>query len=105
MTNTGTEKPSTAKTMMTRSVIVPAFQAAITPIGTATRMAKMMVAMASASVGSSRWPISLATGRLEKMEVPRSPESSAPTQLKNWMWSGSFRPRFSRIFSMSSGRA
>ena len=105
MTKTGTEKPSTAKTMRTRSVRVRAFHAAMTPIGTATRMAKMMVAVASASVGSSRWPISLVTGRLEKIEVPRSPDRTAPTQLKNWTWSGSFRPRRSRIFSMSSGCA
>ena len=83
MTNTGTEKPSTAKTMIRRSIQVCAFQAASTPMGTATTTAKMVVASDSISVGSSRCPISFATGRLEKIETPRLPENTLPTQIKN----------------------
>ena len=34
----------------------------------------------SASVGSTRWAISVVTGRLVKIEVPRSPCASAQSQ-------------------------
>src|SRR5882762_10033032 len=68
-TNTGTEKPITAKTMTTRSIHRPAFHAASTPIGIAAVIDTISVAMVSATVGSSRCWISLATGRLVKIEL------------------------------------
>jgi hypothetical protein len=64
---------------------VPAFQAAIVPIGTAIRIARTAVDSASDRVGSSRCPISLATGRLEKIEMPRSPCIRLHSQVPNWM--------------------
>ena len=70
--------------MTARSVNVPARQAAIIPNGTATSTANTMVATARARVGSRRWPISLVTGMLEKIETPRSPDSTLPIQVKNW---------------------
>ncbi len=52
--------------------------AAITPSGTATSTATISVHSVSDSVGSTRWPISCVTGRLVKIEVPRSPCSERP---------------------------
>src|SRR5580704_13637138 len=59
--------------MMARSIQVPAFHAATTPIGTATQTANTSVTTISESVGSIRCAIRLATGRLVKIDVPRSP--------------------------------
>ena len=91
--------------MMMRSVQVPAFQAAMTPIGTAMTTEKTRVAAARAKVGSRRCPMRCATGRSEKIETPRSPERIEPTQVKNWMWTGRSRPSWWRMRAMSSGRA
>ena len=99
------EKPATAKIMIARSTQVPAFQAATTPIGTATTTVMISVVSASIRVGSSRWPISLVTGRLEKIEMPRSPCSSDQTQVPNWMCSGWSRPSCARMRAMSAGLA
>ena len=85
MTKTGTEKPKTAITIVRRSIQEPAFQAASTPRGIETRTAMMMVVTESARVGSRRCLIRVATGRLEKIEMPRSPCSSCQTHLPNWM--------------------
>ena len=73
MIKIGTENPSTAKIITDRSIHVPDFHAARTPNGTATSTAKIIVVVASANVGSIRCPISLVTGTLEKMLMPRSP--------------------------------
>jgi hypothetical protein len=59
--------------MMARSIKVSACQAATTPIGTATQMAITSVTAISDRVGSTRWAIIAATGRLVKIDVPRSP--------------------------------
>ena len=79
-TNTGTEKPSTENAITARSSQVPALAAAITPRGTATAIDTTSVQSVSASVGSTRCAIKLVTGRLVKIEVPRSPCSSAHSQ-------------------------
>ena len=70
--------------MIARSIQVPCFQAAITPIGTATRTAKMIVVVASANVGSIRCSTIVPTEVLERIEVPRSPCSNRISQSKNW---------------------
>ncbi len=75
----------TAKTMTTRSTHRPAFHAASTPIGIAAVIDTISVAMVSATVGSSRCWISLATGRLVKIEMPRSPCKRRHTHSPNWM--------------------
>ena len=62
--------------MMTRSNQVPAFQAASTPIGTATMIENISVTIISDSVGSMRCAIMVVTGRLVKIERPRSACSS-----------------------------
>ena len=105
ITKMGTENPSTANTIVARSTNVPARHAANTPSGTATTMLRMMVATQSARVGSRRWPMSFATGRLEKIDTPRSPWASCPTQRANCTWMGWSRPSRARIFSMSAGLA
>ena len=73
----------TARTIEARSIELPALQAASTPSTSATGTAKASVASASESVGSRRWPISVATGVLEKIETPRSPDSTAVLQRRN----------------------
>ena len=102
---TGRENPSTAKTMTARSTQVPARQAATTPIGTASITANTMVQAVSVSVGSRRWPISLETGRLEKIEVPRSPRATCHSQIASCLCSGASSPSLWRMRSMSSGEA
>ena len=86
------EKPNTAKTMMRRSIQVPAFQAATTPIGTATAIARISVTTISDSVGSMRCAISSVTGRLVKIEVPRSPCRMRQTQLAELDQEGPVEP-------------
>ncbi len=66
----------TANTMTTRSTSLWAFQAASTPIGIARHTATSSVERVSASVGSIRWAIKRVTGRLEKIETPKSPWAS-----------------------------
>jgi len=51
---------------------------------------------------SLRWLISLATGSLEKIEMPRSPCSTAVTQRKNWTGSASSSPSWRRIAAIWS---
>ena len=53
------------------------------PIGTATRTENTMVARASARVGSMRCAIRSATGRLENIDLPKSPTSTLELQRKN----------------------
>ena len=62
---------------------VPTFQAASTPKLTASVTATISVVSASDSVGSMRWLTSFSTGSFEKIEMPRSPCSTAETQRKN----------------------
>ena len=62
MTNTGNEKPSTAKPMTPRSSQVPAFHAARMPSGMATESAMSSVQSESAIVGSTRCKIMRVTG-------------------------------------------
>ena len=102
---TGREKPRTANTITARSTQVPAFQAATTPIGTASSTANSMVQAVSVSVGSRRWPMSLETGRLEKIDVPRSPRTTCHSQMASCLCSGASSPSLWRMRSISSGEA
>src|SRR5215831_2272953 len=68
--------------MTTRSIHEPAFHAASTPIGIAARTATIRVEIVKVRVGSTRWAISFETGRLVKIEIPRSPCSIAQTQMQ-----------------------
>ena len=69
--------------MTTLSIHEPAFHAATTPIGTAARTETNRVEIVKVRVGSTRCAISLETGRLVKIETPRSPCNSAHTQVAN----------------------
>jgi hypothetical protein len=102
MTKTGTEKPRTANSITKRSVHPPAFQAASTPIGIATLTAKSSVTIESEMVASSRWPIRVATGRFEKIDVPRSPWRIAHSHVPKRTWYGRSRPSERRMRAMSS---
>ena len=57
----------------------------------------VMVAIDSASVGSSRLAISSATVFLKKNDSPKSPRRMLPNQMKNCVKIGSSRPRRLRI--------
>ncbi|BDC26451.1 hypothetical protein NB2BOR_A07420 [Bordetella parapertussis] len=64
-----------------------------------------MVRVAICSVGPTRWPISLVTGCLEMIDVPRSPDASCVIQVRNCTVSGSVRPSDLRMFSIWAGVA
>ena len=91
--------------MTRRSAQVPARAAAMTPSGTAISTATMSVHKVSDTVGWTRCPISVVTGRLVKIDVPRSPCSSRHTQPPNCTRNGWSRPSFARICLMSSAVA
>ncbi len=88
-----------------RSTIVLTRQAAITPIGTAMRIAKRSVTNISDRVGSMRWAIIEVTGRLVKIEVPRSPLRMCQSQSRNRTMNGRSSPRLARMRSISSREA
>ena len=69
--------------MMARSNQVPTFQAASTPIGTATTIDSRSVISISDIVGSMRCAIMVVTGRLVKIERPRSACSSRHDHSEN----------------------
>ena len=85
MTKTGTENPNTAKIITVRSIHDPAFHAASTPIGIAVSTETSRVEIVRVTVGSTRCAIRVDTGRLVKIEMPRSPCSRCHTQLPNWI--------------------
>ncbi len=91
--------------MTQRSIQVPACHAATTPIGTAIVTARMSVITISDSVGSIRWAIMVATGRLVKIEVPISPWMRRHSQSPNWTRNGRSSPRPWRMRSTSAGVA
>ena len=105
MTNPGTENPNTANPMTARSIHEPTRHAAMTPSGTASMTEMSSVISVSERVGSRRWPINCVTGWAEKIELPRSPRNSWPTQVKNWISSGWSSPSLARIFATSSAVA
>ena len=72
------------------------------PSGTAITSVISIVSAAMEAVGSRRWPSNSVTGTCVKIEVPRSPRASLPTQMANCCHSGWFRPSAMRSFSMSS---
>ena len=74
----------------------------MTPSGTAKATVTMSVVSVSATVGSSRWPMSFATGRLVKMEMPRSPCSTPQSQWPKRSRKGSSRPSLAWMRAMSS---
>ena len=84
MTKTGTENPSTEKIITARSIHGPAFDAASTPIGIAVSTETKRVETARVTVGSTRCMIKVETGRLVKIDMPRSPCSKCHTQPPNW---------------------
>ena len=86
------EKPETARIITARSSHEPCFQAATIPSGTPTNTLMSMAYRVRAIVTSARWPISLVTGRPEKMEVPRSPRNTWPSQMPTWVRKGLSRP-------------
>jgi hypothetical protein len=71
--NTGKEKASTAKSITTRSVHVPAREAARMPSGMAKQVASTMVASANEKVGAMRCAMRSVTFTLENTERPRLP--------------------------------
>ncbi len=66
--------------MTVRSIHEPAFHAASTPIGIAASTETRRVEIVKATVGSIRCAIRVVTGRLVKIEMPRSPCSRRHTQ-------------------------
>jgi len=68
----------------------------------ASETATNSVDSVSAMVGSTRCAIRRVTGRLEKIDVPMSPCSSAHTQTTNCSTNGRSRPSFMRTASIAS---
>ena len=68
------------------------------------RIASMSVTTISDSVGSMRCAIMAVTGRLVKIDVPRSPCRICHTQSPNWTRNGRSSPRLWRMRSTSAGR-
>ncbi len=91
--------------MTKRSIAVPAFAAAVTPMVIASTTATESVVKASESVGSARWPISVATGSFQNMDLPRSPRTRLPAQTRNCFQMGSSSPSAVRICAMFCGVA
>jgi hypothetical protein len=83
--------------MITRSIQVPAFHAASTPIGTAIAIDITSVIDISDSVVGVRCSIIVSTGRLVKIEVPRSPCSTCQNQSPNRTTKGRSSPSEARI--------
>ena len=83
----------------------PCFQAASTPSGIATETANTIASSINEMVGSMRCAIMWLTGRLVKIEVPRSPcricHSHSPNRTRN----GLSRPSEARMRSTSAGVA
>ena len=92
-------------TMISRSIQVPCFQAASTPIGTAMPIERIRVRIISEMVGSSRCSIILVTGRLVKIETPRSPFSTFQTHSPKRIRNGRSSPSPARMRSTSAGLA
>ena len=65
----------------------------------------VMVAIESASVGSSRLAISSITVFLKKNDSPKSPRRMLANQMKNWVKIGSSRPSRLRIAATCSALA
>ena len=95
-------KPSTANPITSLSTSRCAFHAASTPSGTARHTATNSVASVSDSVGSRRCRINRLTGRLEKIEVPKSPCSMPSTQSANCSRIGRSRPSLRRTAASCS---
>ena len=93
-------KPSTANAITSRSASLRAFQAASTPSGMASTTATSSVASVSDTVGSSRCAISRLTGRLEKIEVPKSPCVMPTSHSANCSRIGRSRPSLLRTWAI-----
>ena len=76
---TGIEKPKTTKSITIRSIARPACQAARIPRGMPITRVRVSPSMASVTVGCTLGAIRLVMGRLENMDVPRSPLARRPT--------------------------
>jgi hypothetical protein len=98
----GIEKPETAKTITPRSSQDPFRQAASTPIGTPTPTLISIANSVSQIVVAARCPMRVATGRPEKIEVPRSPRTMRDSQRPTCVWNGWSSPSRARMRSMSS---
>ena len=91
--------------MTKRSIQVPCFHAASTPIGIAITNERINVMIISETVGSTRWAIIFVTGRLVKIDVPRSPFSTFHAHSPKRTRNGRSRPSEARMRSTSAGVA
>jgi hypothetical protein len=71
--------------MTVRSIHDPAFHAASTPSGIAARTDTRRVEIVKLTVGAMRCAIKVETGRLVKIEMPRSPWRRRQIQAANWI--------------------
>ena len=75
----GSETPAVTLTRHRWSTQVPGRVAANTPIGIAITQARMSAVNVSSSEAGRRLARSVATGRPEVSDMPRSPRKSSPT--------------------------
>ena len=88
-----------------RSIHLPCFQAARTPIGTAMVTASSRVRIIKDSVGSIRCWIMVVTGRLVKIDTPMSPFRMFQTHSPKRIRKGRSSPSEARMRSTSCGVA
>lgn len=100
--NDGVETVRSDKTIMRLSANLLRWMAAMMPSSTPTAAPNSVPPTASVSVLGKRFASSSTTGLPEKIDVPKSPCSALPTKRKYWIYSGSFRPRRSRSYSLVS---
>jgi hypothetical protein len=76
---TGIDTPRSETVIVTASVGEPRRVAATVPSGTPNKRPTSMAAMANSTVAGKRTASSAATGRLLKMDRPRSPRAASRT--------------------------
>ena len=103
--NAGNEMPDTASDMPTRSGQRLRHTADATPSTRPSVTDQPMAAMVSQKVGANRSAISVPTGRLLRIDRPKSPCSALPKKRTNCCGIGRSRPRSRRTSSTVSGPA
>ena len=103
--NVGTDAASIAPLEVTWSTHVPCFVADRTPIGKPNKMIQTIVIDARRIEVSAPLAMTDKTGSRKKMEIPRSPCKTLPSQRKYWVASGRSNPISAESCATSSGVA
>src|SRR5579883_1310344 len=99
----GIETANSDEKMLSESSQVLRFMAEMTPSVTPMITASTTAVPASWMDQGRASAMRVPTGRLLRMDVPRSPWKACCTKCRYWTGRGSFRPNFSRARAMTSG--